>query len=125
MAIRTRRWNDPKEEGDGFRILVTRYRPRGLSKAGETWDQWMPELGPSKELHAAVYGKIGSGISWDAYFAKYRAEMRAQREMIARLAERVSGGETLTLLCSSQCDRESRCHRSALKDLIEKAITSR
>ena len=124
MPIRTRRWDDPKEEGDGLRILVTRYRPRGLAKADETLDVWMPDLGPSKELHAAVYGKIGSGISWDSYFARYRAEMRNQRDEIAVLAKKVETGETITLLCSSQCDRESRCHRSALKDLIEKAITS-
>ncbi len=85
----------------------------------------MPNLGPSKELHAAVYGKTGSGISWDMYFAKYHAEMREQRDAISKLAERVANGETITLLCSSQCDRESRCHRSVLKELIEKAITSR
>jgi len=35
---------------------------------------------------------------------------------IAELAARVSAGETITLLCSSQCAREARCHRSILKD---------
>jgi uncharacterized protein YeaO (DUF488 family) len=121
MPIRTRRWDDPKEAGDGQRILVTRYRPRGLPKANETWDEWMPDLGPSKELHAAAYGKIGTGISWATYRARYLAEMRSQREKIAELAKRVSTGETITLLCSSQCDREARCHRSILKELIEAA----
>src|SRR6476620_1144294 len=77
MPIRTRRWDDPKEEGDGLRILITRYRPRGLPKADETWDIWMPNLGPSKELHAAVYGKVGTGISWQTYLTKYLVEMRA------------------------------------------------
>ena len=33
MPIKTRRWDDPKEDDDGFRLLVTRYRPRGLPKA--------------------------------------------------------------------------------------------
>jgi uncharacterized protein YeaO (DUF488 family) len=122
MPIRTRRWDDPKEEGDGLRILITRYRPRGLPKADETWDVWMPHLGPSKELHAAVYGKIGSGISWPTYLSRYRVEMRAQRGAIADLARRVTAGETITLLCSSQCDRESRCHRSILRELIEAAM---
>src|SRR5438874_456145 len=121
MPIRTRRWDDPKEAGDGQRILITRYRPRGLPRAAETWDVWVPELGPSKALHAAVYGKVGTGISGATYRARYLAEMRGQRERINELAKRVAAGETITLLCSSQCDREARCHRSILKELIEDA----
>jgi uncharacterized protein YeaO (DUF488 family) len=122
MPIRTRRWDDPKEEGDGTRILITRYRPRGLAKADETWDIWIPDLGPSKALHAAVYAKVGMGLSWEAYRARYLMEMRGQHARIAELAGRVARGETITLLCSSQCVRESRCHRSILKELIEEEI---
>ena len=119
MSIRTRRWDDPKEEGDGFRLLITRYRPRGISKEQETWDEWWPALGPSKDLHAAVYGKKGMGIGWEAYRARYLAEMKSQKETIGQLARRLKNGETITLLCSSACVRESRCHRSLLKELIE------
>ena len=49
MPIRTKRWDDPKEPADGFRLLVCRYRPRGLPKDAETWDAWNADLGPSKE----------------------------------------------------------------------------
>lgn len=119
--IRTRRWNDPAEPDDGLRILITRYRPRGVAKADETWDEWRPDLGPSRELHAAVYGKGGrTQITWMTYLARYRAEMRQQREAIDDLARQVAAGQQITLLCSSSCDRESRCHRSVLRDLIEK-----
>lgn len=122
MEIRTRRWDDPIEEGDGTRILICRYRPRGLAKANEPWDQWMPELGPSKELHAAAYGKNGvPPLPWAAYRMAYLREMRRHMAVIAELAKRVKGGEIITLLCSSQCERESRCHRSLLKELIERA----
>jgi hypothetical protein len=47
--------------------------------------------------------------------------MREQKPLIDALARRVASGEQLTLLCSSACDRESRCHRSLLKELIETA----
>jgi uncharacterized protein YeaO (DUF488 family) len=63
--IRTRRWNDPVEKGDGTRILVCRYRPRGVKKADETWDEWVPELGPSRALHGEVYSD--AGLPWDEY----------------------------------------------------------
>jgi uncharacterized protein YeaO (DUF488 family) len=119
MSIRTRRWDDPKEEGDGTRILVTRYRPRGLPKTSETWDTWIPDLAPSKDLHAAAYAKVGMGLPWEAYRSRYLIEMRPKHAQIAELAKRVAAGEPITLLCSSQCVRESRCHRSILKELIE------
>jgi len=120
MPIKTKRWDDPKNADDGFRLLVCRYRPRGLPKSDETWDAWNPNLGPSKELHAAVYGKKGRlSITWDVYRRRYLTEMRGQTAAIEELAERVAAGETITLLCSSQCVRESRCHRSLLKELIE------
>jgi uncharacterized protein YeaO (DUF488 family) len=119
MPIKTKRWNDPYEPEDGFRLLVSRYRPRGVAKADETWDAWAPDLGPTKQLHAAVYGKSGVPLSWAVYRSRYLIEMRSQRKAIAELARRSQAGETITLLCSSACTRESRCHRSLLKELID------
>jgi len=58
--IKTKRWNDPVEPGDGRRLLITRYRPRGVKKGEEPWDEWRKELAPSKELHADWYGKRGT-----------------------------------------------------------------
>ena len=120
-AIRTKRWIDPQEPDDGFRLLVTRYRPRGVKKADERWDAWEPELGPSVELHAAAYGKGVLEIPWPTYRSRYLLEMRKQKARIDELAKRVASGEQITLLCSSACVRESRCHRSILKELIERA----
>jgi uncharacterized protein YeaO (DUF488 family) len=50
---------------------------------------------------------------------KYLQEMRSQMPAIIELARRVAGGETITLLCSSHCIHENRCHRSLLRNLIE------
>lgn len=122
MPLYTKRWDDPKEAADGFRLLVTRYRPRGVSKADETWDQWLPALGPDKSLHAAVYTETSSKIPWPTYRRHYLEQQKKNQQMIADLARRVAAGETITLLCSSACVRESRCHRSILKELIEDAV---
>lgn len=123
--VKTKRWNDPIEAADGTRLLVTRYRPRGLAKADEAWSEWLPAVAPSVALHAAAYGKAGLKIAWEGYRVRYLSEMRTQREAIAALATRVANGETLTLLCSAQCERESRCHRSLLKTLIETAMQAK
>lgn len=119
MPILTKRWDDPRSSADGFRLLVCRYRPRGVAKADETWDAWEPSLGPTKELHAAVYTKSASPLPWSVYRKQYLDQQRASAEMIRNLAKRSATGETITLLCSTACERESRCHRSILKELIE------
>src|SRR5262245_1641412 len=103
MPIRTKRWNDPREPDDGMRMLITRYRPRGLPKSEETWDQWRPNLGPSKELLAAFKGKGRDKLPWSSYRTQYLREMVTEREAIDELARRVAEGETITLLCASTC----------------------
>jgi uncharacterized protein YeaO (DUF488 family) len=119
MPIRTKRWNDPREDEDGFRLLICRYRPRALPKADETWDEWWKDLGPSRELHADFYGKHGPPIGWEEYRKRYLSEMEKQKERVGELARRVAAGETITLLCSSACTDATHCHRTLLKGLIE------
>jgi uncharacterized protein YeaO (DUF488 family) len=121
MPVKTKRWNDPKEPNDGFRLLICRYRPRGLPKGEETWDAWQTELAPSKELLADYHGKGRQPTSWTEYRQRYLREMLKHKPAIDALAERVKLGETITLLCSAACERESRCHRSLLRELIERA----
>jgi uncharacterized protein YeaO (DUF488 family) len=121
--IKTKRWCDPVGPDDGFRLLICRYRPRALPKTDENWTLWRPNLGPSRELHAAFYGKRGQGpLSWDEYRTRYLEEMEEQAEEIALLAELAAEGKTITLLCSSACEDAERCHRALLKALIEERM---
>ncbi|MBA2657218.1 MAG: DUF488 family protein [Tatlockia sp.] len=128
MSIKTKRWCDPCSPTDGWRILICRYRPRGLARKDETWDAWFKQLAPSRELHAKAYGKItGVPLSWDIYCVFYFEEMKAanSQKLIAFLAKVIEAGQTLTLLCSSACKDENHCHRSLLKGMIEnKLITN-
>ena len=118
MTIKTKRWNDPVEKADGFRLLVCRYRPRGLRKQDETWDAWWPALGPSRELHADIYGKHGEPISWSIFRRRYLAEMKREVKLLDELVK-LARSRTVTLLCSSACTNAKRCHRSLLKELVE------
>ena len=125
MPVRTKRWNDPADPDDGFRLLVTRYRPRGVKKADETWQEWWPELGPSRALHAAFWGKSGRPITFEQYRPRYLEEMRGQTFRIRALADRAAAGETITLLCSSACVDPARCHRTLLAKLIDQGARHR
>jgi uncharacterized protein YeaO (DUF488 family) len=122
--VLTKRWCDPVEPGDGFRVLVCRFRPRALKKADETWDAWVRQLGPSKELHAALYGKAGPVPEWKEFARRYKSEMAEQGELIGELAARVRAGQTVTLLCAKSCPDAARCHRSLLKELVEQRAVS-
>src|ERR1043166_4152097 len=118
MPLKTKRWNDPTEADDGFRLLICRYRPRGVRKEDETWHAWCPDLGPSRQLHADFYGKHGEPIGWDAYRQRYVQEMQAQQELIDELAAMVAEGKAITLLCSSACVDATHCHRTLLRQMI-------
>src|SRR5436190_2003977 len=127
MPLKTKRWNDAQEPDDGFRLLICRYRPRGVKKQDETWDAWRSALGPSRALHADFYGKNGPPITWEAYRERYLREMQgdAQRKLIQEAAELVAEGKTITLLCSSACVDATHCHRTLLRELIEEAVAAR
>ncbi|MCI0638519.1 MAG: DUF488 domain-containing protein [Gemmataceae bacterium] len=123
MPIRTKRWCDPRKKRDGWRLLICRYRPRALPKKDETWDKWLKELGPSRELHAAYYGKHGQEpIGWEEYRKRYLKEMEGQEDLIGQLADLVAEGKTVTLLCSSACTDAKHCHRTLLKEQIERRL---
>jgi uncharacterized protein YeaO (DUF488 family) len=121
--VRTKRWCDATTNEDGIKVLVCRYRPRGVEKKDETWTIWKKDLGPSKELHAAIYGKGGNKpITWEEFTQRYHEEMKSQEDEIAVLAEMAASGKTITLMCSSACTDDSRCHRSLLRRLIETRV---
>jgi uncharacterized protein YeaO (DUF488 family) len=123
VVVKTKRWDDPAEPDDGHRVLICRYRPRGVSKEREPWHSACPALAPSARLHAAFYGKSGPPIDFDEYERRFLGEMKARAYFIEGFAERIRRGETITLLCSSACVDEGRCHRSIVKRLIEGAAS--
>ncbi|HWF65527.1 MAG TPA: DUF488 domain-containing protein [Rhizomicrobium sp.] len=50
MTIAIKRVYDPPEPSDGFRVLVDRLWPRGLTKEKAALDLWAKDIAPSTEL---------------------------------------------------------------------------
>lgn len=48
--VHVRSVRDEPAKGDGYRVLVDRLWPRGVSKADAAVDEWIKEVGPSTEL---------------------------------------------------------------------------
>ena len=48
--VRVRRAYDPPSADDGYRVLVDRLWPRGLSKERAQFDEWCKQVSPTPEL---------------------------------------------------------------------------
>lgn len=110
------------EKEDGFRLLVTRYWLRGLSKSKVS--EWDKNLAPSTGLLSSWKNQnmdkediVQQREFHLAWCRKYKVEMKEQKERINALRDRSLSGETITLLCA--CHDTEFCHRTVLKDLIE------
>jgi len=117
MSIRLKRVYDPPDPGDGRRVLVMRYWPRGVRK--EAAGEWRRELGTSPEL---IKDWKSGAIKWAEFLRRYRKEMAAQSESIRDLAQQARRG-TVTLLCNDADSPHSHC--AVLKEIIEAAGKAR
>ena len=118
--LKDKRWNDPFEPDDGLRVLICRYRPRGLSRAKVTWHEWERALAPSIALLDAFH----DGLEWPTYRRRYLEELAgdAAQGALARLAFAVGTGRPVTLLCSSACTDPARCHRTLARAEVERRL---
>lgn len=98
--IHSNRIYDEPGDDDGFRILVDRLWPRGVSKERAKIDLWIKEVGPSNELRK-WYGHDEE--KYDEFKRRYNAELDenpAWEELKSAVAEH----RTTTLLHSAKSD---------------------
>jgi uncharacterized protein YeaO (DUF488 family) len=86
---------------DGFRVLVDRLWPRGLTKKEVAYDLWAKELAPSTALRK-WYGH--DLVLWAVFCKRYLAELE-KSEFVSGFWEQVQGHSTITLLYGAK-DRE-------------------
>ncbi|QEO13347.1 DUF488 family protein [Agromyces intestinalis] len=75
MAFTLKRVYEPAESSDGFRVLVDRLWPRGISKEHAALDLWDKDLAPSPGLRAEWHHATDREGTFDAFAARYRAEL--------------------------------------------------
>ena len=82
--ISIKRAYDPPSEEDGYRILVDRLWPRGISKEKAKIDQWAKDVAPSTKLRQWFHHEEGD---WDEFEKRYRAELKEHKRELQELAE--------------------------------------
>ncbi len=98
MDIRSKRAYEPAESADGYRVLIDRLWPRGVSRGRAKRDEWERELPPSTELRR-WFGHEPS--RFEEFRRRYIEELRRERPRIAELRRRAREG-TLTLVYSAR-----------------------
>ncbi|MFT3886801.1 MAG: DUF488 domain-containing protein [Arachnia sp.] len=94
MNIQTKRVYEPAAEGDGFRVLVDRLWPRGISKDKAALDLWDKDVAPSAELRTWFNH---DPARFPEFRTRYRAELDASGAATALLAQ-LNGHDRVTLL---------------------------
>lgn len=81
--IQIKRAYEERQSSDGFRILVDRLWPRGLSKATLHADRWLREVAPSTELRKwfnhepAKYAEFSKRYKAELHGSVALSELRA------------------------------------------------
>jgi uncharacterized protein YeaO (DUF488 family) len=94
MDIRLKRAYAPPDSKDGYRLLIDRLWPRGVSREQAALDCWEKDLAPSNELRR-WFGHQPS--RFEEFRRRYFDELRSQRPLLTALRRRARDG-TLTLV---------------------------
>lgn len=74
-SVQIKRAYEPYAESDGFRVLVDRLWPRGVSKATLHHDMWCKEIAPSTTLRNWFGHKPER---WEGFQRDYGAELQSE-----------------------------------------------
>ncbi|MGE5596511.1 MAG: DUF488 domain-containing protein [Hyphomicrobiales bacterium] len=117
-GVSIRRVYDDPGPGEGYRVLVDRVWPRGVSKDELQADEWFREVAPSTELRRWYGHEVEK---WEEFRRRYRQELAGTEAAAAleRLVERARNGH-LTLLYGARDGEHSQAE--VLRELIEERL---
>jgi uncharacterized protein YeaO (DUF488 family) len=116
--VQIKRIYDPADPADGYRVLVDRLWPRGISKQRAAVDAWTRDLAPSTQLRQWFHH---DRKRWTEFCTRYREELRQRAAELETLRQRASR-QLVTLLYAAK-DKQIN-HARVLRDCILKVRSS-
>lgn len=101
LPITIKRIYEEASEKDGYRVLVDRLWPRGISKEDGHLDEWNNEITPSTELRKWFNHQEERFIEFSK---KYQAELDSKENEIERLRT-IAKKQQITLLYSAKNEK--------------------
>jgi uncharacterized protein YeaO (DUF488 family) len=111
MTVRIKRVYEQAEKADGYRILIDRLWPRGLSKEKAHVDKWLKEVAPSTELRKWFQH---DPKKWAQFCTKYREELKGSAAL-TELRDDIHRHKSVTLLFGAKDEQHNDA--VALRDL--------
>jgi uncharacterized protein YeaO (DUF488 family) len=114
--IQIKRIYDPVEDSDGYRVLVDRLWPRGISKENAKIDDWPKSVTPTSELRKAYHQDMSQT---EAFESSYNAELDANPDfpLFARRVYEKLSACNVTLITAAK--NMVFNHATVLKSRIE------
>ena len=112
--VKIKRAYDPFESSDGFRILVDRLWPRGVTKEDAHVDHWLKEVAPSTELRKWF---DHDPEKWKEFVIKYKKEL-THSAALDELREMLNQHKKITLVYAAK--DEEHCNAIVLQALLKK-----
>lgn len=112
MILRIKRIYDEPAKDDGYRVLVDRLWPRGVSKEKAALDLWLKEIAPSPDLRT-WFGHDPE--RFEEFAAKYREELGGN-PAVGQLKDILKNNDAVTLLYAARDPQIN--HAAVLKDYL-------
>jgi len=102
--ISVKRVYEAPKADDGFRVLVDRVWPRGMTKEKAAIDLWAKDIAPTSELRK-WFGH--EAAKWDAFQTKYCHELKANTDAVHGLLK-LAGERHITLVYSAKDEQHNQ-----------------
>ena len=115
MKVHLKRIYEEPAEVDGFRILVDRLWPRGVSKEKANLDLWLKEIAPSTELRKWFNH---DPKKWTGFQRKYKTELSKNVEHVVVLKKTLKAHKRVTLLYAAKDEEHNEA--IVIKDFLSR-----
>jgi uncharacterized protein YeaO (DUF488 family) len=112
--IKLKRAYETVSKSDGYRILVDRLWPRGMSKEKEHLNLWIKDIAPSNELRKA-FGHEAE--KWSFFKKEYLKELKQHKDGIAQLRELEKKHKVITFVYGAKDEEHNNA--VALKSFLD------
>lgn len=101
--IKIKRVYEKADEADGFRVLVDRLWPRGITKNKSKINLWLKDIAPSDELRGWF---SHDPRRWKEFKRRYFQELRDKSQLVKTLKDNLQEG-TITLLYGAKDTKQN------------------
>ena len=103
--IRIKRVYEKPAKDDGFRVLVDRLWPRGLTKVRAKVDLWMKEIAPSDALRKEFHQQE---VTWPQFEKRYVTELAKKKDLLSEIRKLEKQHRTVTLIYGRNDEKQNQ-----------------